>query len=247
MKFVQIAKGGGLLPKPIIRNSFEAWPAMRTEVIVDFTRFQDGTPTRKGDVIYLTNICKMTDGRVPDKSTRFGGVDPSYKVPILKFVIGDDAPDDSLMPAVTTTLRPAPPINPNWKNLRRRRFRLERGGLGGEIQWLINGHIFEPDAPLASVKRGAEEVWILENGGGGWVHPMHLHQEEFMVLQRNGRRAPDAGHPDDTGKDDVVALDPGEEVWVYRKFRSFVGNYVAHCHNLAHEDHAMMFGWKIIP
>jgi len=22
---------------------------------------------------------------------------------------------------------------------------------------------------------------------------------------------------------------------------------VAHCHNLAHEDHNMMFGWEILP
>ena len=29
---------------------------------------------------------------------------------------------------------------------------------------------------------------------------------------------------------------------LYRNFRTFIGHYVAHCHNLAHEDHAMMFG-----
>ena len=54
-------------------------------------------------------------------------------------------------------------------------------------------------------------------------------------------------HPDDNSKEDVVALDPGEEVLVYRKFRTFLGKYVCHCHNLAHEDHAMMFGWVIDP
>jgi FtsP/CotA-like multicopper oxidase with cupredoxin domain len=36
-------------------------------------------------------------------------------------------------------------------------------------------------------------------------------------------------------------------VIIYRGFRDFTGPYVAHCHNLAHEDHAMMFGWEIIP
>jgi FtsP/CotA-like multicopper oxidase with cupredoxin domain len=36
-------------------------------------------------------------------------------------------------------------------------------------------------------------------------------------------------------------------VIIYRQFRDFEGEYVAHCHNLAHEDHAMMFGWKIEP
>ena len=29
--------------------------------------------------------------------------------------------------------------------------------------------------------------------------------------------------------------------------RAFTGKYVAHCHTLAHEDHAMMFGWQIDP
>ena len=58
---------------------------------------------------------------------------------------------------------------------------------------------------------------------------------------------PDKGHPDDDSREDLVALDPGESVIVYRGFRDFVGPYVAHCHNLAHEDHAMMFGWEITP
>ena len=38
-----------------------------------------------------------------------------------------------------------------------------------------------------------------------------------------------------------------ESTIIYRGFRDFVGPYVAHCHNLAHEDHAMMFGWEITP
>ena len=75
---------------------------------------------------------------------------------------------------------------------------------------------------------------------------MHLHMEEHHVLSRNGKPS-DSGHPDDTGKDDVIAFDPSETVQVVRRFRTFIGNYVAHCHNLAHEDHAMMFGWKIVP
>ena len=67
MKFTQIASDGGLLPFPIKRDSFELWPAKRREVIVDFTRYQDGTPTTKGDVIYLTNVMKMPNGRHVDE------------------------------------------------------------------------------------------------------------------------------------------------------------------------------------
>ena len=59
MQWTQIADDGGLLPFPITRDSFELWPAKRREHIVDFTKYQDGSPTKKGDVIYLTNVMKM--------------------------------------------------------------------------------------------------------------------------------------------------------------------------------------------
>jgi FtsP/CotA-like multicopper oxidase with cupredoxin domain len=90
-------------------------------------------------------------------------------------------------------------------------------------------------------------VWRIRNGGGGWVHPLHIHQEEHRVVARNGTLAPDERHPDDIGKEDVVALDPSEDVVISRRFRTFIGTYVAHCHNLNHEDHAMMFSWEIVP
>jgi FtsP/CotA-like multicopper oxidase with cupredoxin domain len=105
-------------------------------------------------------------------------------------------------------------------------------------------------SPLAQERKGSFNLWELKNGGGGWVHPFHLHMEEHRTVMRNGKdvsRGGDRGHPDDMSREDLVALDPGESVVVYRGFRDFVGPYVAHCHNLAHEDHAMMFGWEITP
>ena len=261
MRFTQIASDGGLLPFALTRDSFELWPAKRREVIIDFTRYQDGSPTTKGDVIYLTNIMKMGDGRMWDDSSRFG-LDPAYKVPVLKFVIGDDVPDDSVLPAPGQLLRELPPLPSNWKSMLDNRliFEVKRGSLGGETEWLINGKPFEPAVlatslknpagrrPLAQQKKGSFNLWEIRNGGGGWVHPFHLHMEEHRTVMRNGRdvsQAADRGHPDDRSREDLAALDPGESVIVYRGFRDFEGPYVAHCHNLAHEDHAMMFGWEI--
>ena len=89
MKFTEIATDGGLLPVPIPRDNFELWPAQRREVIIDFTKYQDGiTPTTPGDEVYLTNVMKMKDGRMWNSSTR-NSPDPAYKIPMLKFVIGD--------------------------------------------------------------------------------------------------------------------------------------------------------------
>ena len=97
--------------------------------------------------------------------------------------------------------------------------------------------------PLAIVVLGRPEVWTNKNGGGGWVHPMHMHMEEHTVLSRVGSTL--LAHPDDTGKEDVTNLEPSESVTFYRNFRTFTGRYVAHCHNLAHEDHNMMCGFTI--
>ncbi len=259
MQFTQIATDGGLIPFPITRDSFELWPAKRREFIVDFTKYQDGTPTTKGDVIYLTNVMKMPDGRMWTNSSR-SLPDPNYKIPVLKIVIGDDAPDDSQIP---TALRPLPDVPANWQSMLDNRtiFEVKRGSLGGEIEWLINGKPFDPAqvatslrnpagrSPLAQQRMGSYNLWELRNGGGGWVHPFHLHMEEHRTLMRNGKvvKPGDAAHPDDISKEDLVALDPGESVIIGRYFRDFIGPYVGHCHNLAHEDHAMMFGWEIVP
>ena len=261
MKWTQIASDGGLLPTPITRDSFELWPAKRREFVVDFTKYQDGTPTTKGDVIYLTNVMKMPDGRMWSNSSR-SAPDPNYKIPMLKFVIGDNAPDDSVMP--TGLLREMPPIPTITQDMLDNRmvFEVERGSAGGEIEWLINGVPFDPSTvatslknphgstPKAQQKMNSFNLWEIRNGGGGWVHPFHLHMEEHRTIMRNGKRVEvtqDPSHPDDSGREDLGALDPAESVIVYRGFRDFVGPYVAHCHNLAHEDHAMMFGWEITP
>ena len=90
-QFTQIASEGGLLPKPITRDSFQIWPAKRREVVVDFTKFMDGTPTSPGDVLYLVNILEMPDGRKPNFN--IPGVIPAYKVPIMKIIIGGNPPE----------------------------------------------------------------------------------------------------------------------------------------------------------
>ncbi len=258
MKFTEIATDGGLLPAPITRDNFELWPAKRREVIVDFTKYMDGSSTTEGDMIYLTDVMKMSSGRMWDSSTRFSP-DPAYKVPVLAFRIGKTAEDHSQIPQ---QMRPLPPLPKDWaKGLDNRLiFEVKRGQLGGEIEWLINGEAFDPTHDLKSLKnpagktlpaaqpKGSFALWEIRNGGGGWVHPFHLHMEEHRTVMRNGKdvttRA-DPGHPDDISREDLVALDPSESVIIYRGFRDFLGPYVAHCHNLAHEDHAMMFGWSI--
>ncbi|HJS87594.1 MAG TPA: multicopper oxidase domain-containing protein, partial [Acetobacteraceae bacterium] len=95
----------------------------------------------------------------------------------------------------------------------------------------------------AAVKLNTAEIWTLKNGGRGWSHPIHIHQEEFQILTRNGRKPP----AQDVARKDVATLAPGEEVTVFKRFRDFTGRYPMHCHNVIHEDHAMMLRWDIVP
>jgi FtsP/CotA-like multicopper oxidase with cupredoxin domain len=242
MRFTQIASDGGLLPFPIIRDSIGVWPAKRREVIIDFTRYQDGSPTTKGEVIYLANIAQMLDGRkLTERLDK--GFDANYCVPVLKFVIDGDPEeqDYSLLPALDKPLRKLAPLN--LTGLPRRTFRFNKADVGGEFLWTINGQVFDPARNEANPKRDRPELWTFVNEGGGWTHPIHNHMEEHRIISRDGRPAQGG----DVSREDVVSLEGGEEVTFYRNFRTFTGKYVAHCHNLAHEDHAMMFGWTIEP
>jgi len=85
------------------------------------------------------------------------------------------------------------------------------------------------------------EIWTFQNSSGGWQHPIHPHQEEFVILTRNGKAPPAF----EAGRDDVARLNFNEEIVTYRRNRDFVGRYPMHCHNVIHEDHAMMLLFEV--
>ena len=79
-------------------------------------------------------------------------------------------------------------------------FEVQRGSAGGETEWLINGQPFDASKPLTSLRNPAGRtpqggrqtkdsvaLWEIRNGGGGWVHPFHLHMEEHRTVMRNGK------------------------------------------------------------
>lgn len=45
---------------------------------------------------------------------------------------------------------------------------------------------------------------------------------------------------------DVAILLPSDEIKLYMRWPDFLGKYVMHCHNVVHEDHAMMIRWDIV-
>jgi FtsP/CotA-like multicopper oxidase with cupredoxin domain len=120
--------------------------------------------------------------------------------------------------------------------------------------WTINGKLAgDLETPVASPQRGRPEIWHLENSSGGWWHPIHIHSEFFRVLSRNGRepsvtaRNPVVAERDGLARRDTILLKGGDTVEVFLKFRDHLGPFVFHCHNMEHEDMAMMARFDVVP
>jgi FtsP/CotA-like multicopper oxidase with cupredoxin domain len=101
-----------------------------------------------------------------------------------------------------------------------------------------------------TVQQNSVEHWLLTNLTGDWTHPVHIHLEEHQILTRN-RASIATGNalsvPTDQGRKDVTQLHPNERVELFFRFRDWLGKYPIHCHNVVHEDHAMMALWHVEP
>jgi blue copper oxidase len=124
-------------------------------------------------------------------------------------------------------------------------------------RFLINGKSYQLDEIAFEVKRGAVEVWRINNPALGMPHPMHIHGFSFQVVERIGSppqvsrlaRFGNGLTVSDLGWKDTVLVWPGETVRIAIDFaHDFPGSqtYVFHCHNLEHEDGGMMVNYRVV-
>lgn len=92
---------------------------------------------------------------------------------------------------------------------------------------------------LARPKLGTVERWRFSSD---FHHPVHLHLAHFLVVARGGG----SPLPSDAGWKDTVDVRPYEVVDVLVRFRGHRGRYMVHCHNLEHEDMAMMANFEVV-
>jgi FtsP/CotA-like multicopper oxidase with cupredoxin domain len=86
-------------------------------------------------------------------------------------------------------------------------------------------------------KPGEIEHWTYVNGGGGWDHPIHLHFEEGITMNRGGDTIPAT---ELLVRKDVWRLRASGQVTFQIQFGEYGGSYVNHCHNTVHEDFALL-------
>ncbi|MGH8433074.1 MAG: multicopper oxidase family protein [Pseudomonas sp.] len=229
--FTYIANDGNLLPAPLLNQTLVSFGvAERADIVVDFSRYPIGTE------LYLINRIRHNNTRGPEEEINGNG--PR----ILKFIVDRNPPEQDLS-QVPATLRPLPPLNLAEIAAARVRhwdFDHDRG------VWVINGKLVDVKAPRALIPKGAAEVWELKNDDDGWAHPIHIHFEEGRILSKTREGKNVAVPPHERGRKDVFVLGEDETFRVFLRFRDFTGKYVMHCHNLIHEDHAMMLRWDIV-
>jgi FtsP/CotA-like multicopper oxidase with cupredoxin domain len=124
-----------------------------------------------------------------------------------------------------------------------------------QMNWTINGRTWEMDGVARDevVRLGEIEVWEFVNQDRGMtmLHPMHIHEVQFQVLERQIDPEMQAiydtvrhGYVDEGWKDTVLLM-PGERVKLLVAFEHHAGLYLYHCHNLEHEDLGMMRNYRI--
>lgn len=215
--FQIISGDGGLLSAPVTTTSIYLVPGERYDIVADFSTYMLGTQ------IALINDLDQTDGNKPN-------VGKINIQPLLLFVVNFDADDSSRVPSVLQTI-PTPDLS-QIVATRNIEFHRSNGA------WLINKRFWDPEVPLFQSRLGTSERWRIINGSGGWHHPFHIHVENFQILSRNGKSVPHHQR----GRKDVLNIPGGEYADIYIHFYKYAGKYALHCHNLGHEDLAMM-GW----
>ncbi|WP_375738604.1 multicopper oxidase family protein [Pseudomonas boanensis] len=228
--FTYIANDGNLLPKPLLnQNIVTLGVAERADIVVDFSKYLVGT------TLYLVNRMRQEETRGP-KDIRDTGVR------VLKIVV-DRWPTSQDLSMVPANLRPLPTYTAAQVAAAPvRRFIFDRSN----NMWAINGQFVNVTGPRFSIPKGGFEVWELVNINDGWSHPIHIHLEEGRILSRvrNGQQLPIPAY--EQGRKDVYVIHENETVRILIRFRDYVGKYVMHCHNLIHEDHAMMLRFDVV-
>jgi FtsP/CotA-like multicopper oxidase with cupredoxin domain len=251
--FWQISNDGNLLPKPVQVPAVALGVAERADIIIDFSQYA-------GKTIYLENRLEQLNGRGPD-----GNIVPAGSGNLMLQIIVDQpaVADQSVDPATGPSFYALPSVAGTPKVQRTFDFDQQYNG-----QWTINGAVFDGNTARFTAAQNTLEQWQLKSGFN-WAHPIHVHLESFQIT--NGAPGLYGNSSNDrnnysrwsseycwsgcsgasTGvnlaRKDTVRLNENANVTIRLRPRDWLGRYVMHCHNVIHEDHAMMLRYDVAP
>ncbi len=223
--FQVIASDGGFLEHPVSMNSIVLSAGERAEIIVNFSK----------ESVYAV-ISLLVE--------QVGG----SKFEAMRIAVNGEA-RISTIPG-TLRLRDKIPESEATKvrgfimeTMSRGRGRMGMGMMGRRLT--INGKKMDINRIDEQVKLDSTEIWEITNRSAMMMnmpHSMHLHDVQFQILSRNGRKPP----LHEQGRKDTVLIMPGETVRIISRFHDYTGIYMYHCHLLEHEDDGMMGQFEVI-
>lgn len=231
-EFVQIASDGGLLAKPVSMSQLRLAPGERVEIIVDFDA---------GQPVELQSVAARSRSGMG-----MMGAEQSPQFALIEF-----RPALELTPtaSVPSSLANLPDVS-EIEAVRTRKFLLEMPamgpmrmlGLGGDFT--INGKSMDMERIDEVVNVGETEIWEIANAGP-MIHPFHVHNTQFRILDRDGSLPP----ANEAGLKDTVVVESGETVRLLVRFEHYTDAakpYMYHCHILEHEDAGMMGQFTVV-
>ncbi|NOZ50813.1 MAG: multicopper oxidase domain-containing protein [Chloroflexi bacterium] len=254
--FTVIGSDGGLLEKPVQRPYITLAPAERVELWVDFADRPVGSEIVLQNLPYTAPGGMMGGGMMGGAATTLA-LGEQYDIMTVR--VERQSNERLALPKRLSTIERIPVQDATQTRSVVLAMTPPQG-------WTLNGRTFEMTgvAPEERVRLGSTEIWEFINAGGGGgggmmgggtgmlPHPIHMHGEQFQVLERqvdrNGRAAWESlsdGFVDEGWKDTVLVM-PGERVKIIRRFEDFTGLFLYHCHNLEHEDMGMMRNFEIV-
>lgn len=235
--FKQIASDGGLLEASVKLTRLELAPAERAEILIELEANEKITLRNFGSGGSSGNGGMMggmmgNNGSVPNfkflEIRAAGTLEQSSTVPD-KLVTIDRLREEDADQTRTfdLTMNMGPLVMMGLKN-----------------SHLINDKVMKMSRIDETVKLGDTEIWIIHNHGS-MRHPIHIHDVQFQILDRDGRAPP----PNEQGRKDVVLVNPGETVRLIMKFEDYAdpnAPFMYHCHILEHEDAGMMGQFVVV-
>jgi FtsP/CotA-like multicopper oxidase with cupredoxin domain len=247
--------------------------AERYDIVVDFSQFRTGQKIRlvnllrmrddgrgpKADLSIAEARKRNAEDPVLGDIMEFRVVGAVASVDVPGFTHYASTPDQSRVPAALTEQIPiVTPVRTRVVEFGRSGDGDSRGANGqctpdcpesATFPWTIkvNGqaaHSMNANRiSLLIPKPGEVEHWTYINGGGGWDHPIHLHFEEGVTMNRGSGPIPAT---EKLVRKDVWRLRASGRVQFQVQFGEYGGSYVNHCHNTVHEDFAMLMRLQLL-
>ena len=249
--------------------------AERYDIVVDFSAFSIGSRIKLVNRLKMRDDGRGPEETLSLAEALAGIPEDPVVGAIMEFRVVSEVPSVDVPGAINRATDPDPSQVPNVLTVQipvvapvRTRL-VEFGRSGGGDSRQPNGECI-PDCPEFAVfpwsikvngedahtmnanrisllvpKPGEIEHWTYVNGGGGWDHPIHLHFEEGVTIDRGGSPIPATER---LVRKDVWRLrDNGTRSVKFQiQFGEYGGSYVNHCHNTVHEDFAMLMRIQLL-